>query len=86
MSEVLSTASSEINQTVMKLSNIKQDLSQLKQFVRRNDLQMWQWEQLLALLTDLQTFKFLVDKGLNQEKMLCVNLRKLTYPVTLSSP
>jgi len=35
---MLSTVSSEINQTVLKLSNIKQVLSQLKQFVRINDM------------------------------------------------
>jgi len=40
LSEVLSTVRSEINQTVVKLSSIKQvqDLSQLKQSVRINDL------------------------------------------------
>jgi len=39
---------------------------------------MWQW---LTRLTHLQTFKFLVDKSINQEEM---PLRKLTYLVTVS--
>jgi len=38
MTEMLSTISSEINKTAMKLFNIKQDLSQMKQSVRINDL------------------------------------------------
>jgi len=38
MSDMLTTANSEINQTAMNLSSIKQNLSQLKQVVRRNDL------------------------------------------------
>ena len=38
MSEKLSNACSEINQTDMKLSSIKQDLSQMKQSVRINYL------------------------------------------------
>jgi len=38
MSEMLSNISSEINQTDMKLSSINQDLSQMKQSARINDL------------------------------------------------
>lgn len=38
MSEVLTIATSEINHTAIKLSTIKHDLSQWKQFARRNDL------------------------------------------------
>jgi len=38
MSEMISNTSSEINQTDMKLSSIKQDLSQMKQSMRINNL------------------------------------------------
>jgi len=38
MPEMLSNISSEINQTDMKLSSIKQDLSQMKQSVKINFL------------------------------------------------
>ena len=69
LSEKLSNICSEINQTDMKLSSIKQDLSQMKQSVRINCLHKI---QSLALWTRLQTCKFQVDQSLNQEMMLCV--------------
>jgi len=51
-----------------------------------NDLHKVAITDIVLLTTCLQTFKFLVDKNLNQsEDTVCVDLKKLTYLVALSS-
>ena len=63
MSEKLSNLCSEINQIDIKLSNIKQELSQTKQSVGINSLHKGS----MSGIVDTP-----VNKSLNQEMMLCV--------------
>ena len=69
MSEKLSIICSEINQTDMKLCNIKQELSQMKQSVGINYLHQGSMSGIVDTPVNIQVQ---VDKRLNQEMVLCV--------------